>query len=118
MKTITLKQARKIAFVAHAANDALRELLGEQTKGEFRWLSTEVQDRVVNGVLNALADPDLTPEVSHLAWMEAMQEDGWTHGPEEDLEAKKHPNLVAWERLTVEQQAKDRLFLAVVRALS
>ncbi len=42
---------------------------------------------------------------------------GWTYGPAKDPEAKRHPCLVPFAELPANQQAKDRLFFAVVSAL-
>lgn len=44
--------------------------------------------------------------------------DGWEYGPVKDPEAKEHPCLVPFSDLPREQQAKDFLFRAVVRALA
>ena len=42
---------------------------------------------------------------------------GWKCGPVKDPGIKEHPCLVPHDELPEEQQAKDDLFLAVVRAL-
>lgn len=43
---------------------------------------------------------------------------GWNRGPVKDGVRKTHPNLVPYHQLPPGQQAKDRLFIAIVRALS
>jgi len=43
--------------------------------------------------------------------------DGWIYGSEKDADLKMHPCIVPFEDLPAEQQAKDVLFRAVVKAL-
>jgi hypothetical protein len=47
-----------------------------------------------------------------------MIADGWTYGPVKDAAARTHPLLVPFAQMPAEAQAKDRLFIAVVRALA
>jgi hypothetical protein len=42
--------------------------------------------------------------------------DGWVYGEVKDPEKKEHPCLVEYEELPKDQQAKDSLFIAVVRS--
>jgi cytochrome c1 len=53
----------------------------------------------------------------HDKWMEHKLREGWTYGPVKDPEKKQHPDLLPYDRLPKEQQAKDKLFLAIVRGL-
>jgi hypothetical protein len=66
----------------------------------------------------ALADPERTPEQNHQGWMDRMIADGWTYGEEKDEAAKTHPLLLPWEQLPEDAKRKDRMFLAIVRALT
>jgi hypothetical protein len=50
--------------------------------------------------------------------MKAKLSQGWRYGEVKDAVAKTHPCMVPFEQLPVEQQAKDRLLLAIVKALS
>ena len=47
-----------------------------------------------------------------------MREDGWTYGEVKDPARKTHPTLLPFGGLPAEQQLKDRLFIAIVRALA
>lgn len=62
-----------------------------------------------------IADPDRKPEDSHNSWMAQKIEDGWVFGDTKDAEKKTHPCMVPFGDLSVAQQAKDFLFIAVVR---
>ncbi|XUM24954.1 RyR domain-containing protein [Bradyrhizobium oligotrophicum S58] len=42
---------------------------------------------------------------------------GWVHGEVKDADAKTHPCIVPFDQLPRVQQAKDKLFRAVVAAL-
>jgi hypothetical protein len=68
------------------------------------------------GVLNALSGA--TPQSLHESWMAERTRQGWVYGAVLDRTAKIHPNLVPYDQLPPAQRLKDRLFLAVVRALS
>ena len=111
----------QIAEVAHGANRALRRALGEETKlGRGRaWalLDTAFKQRLADGVDQQRLEP-VSPEVCHERWMAAMQNSGWVHGETQDLIMMTHPNLLPWDELPEEQRAKDRLFIAIIAALS
>lgn len=71
----------------------------------------------IDGVAFAIANPGSTPEDQHQAWMNAKILDGWRRGDVKDAAAKTHPALVPYVDLPEVQRVKDRLFLAIVRAL-
>ena len=70
------------------------------------------------GVRFAIDHPDAPDSAEHDAWMADKIADGWRYGEIKDAEAKTHPCLVPFDQLPREQQAKDALFRAVVKALS
>ena len=43
----------------------------------------------------------------HIRWMAQKMRTGWTHAPVRDNAAKKHPCLVDWEELSLEERQKD-----------
>jgi RyR domain len=79
------------------------------------WLSRQSAVRVEQEVIR---NPGLTAEQSHELWAARMRGDGWTYGPEKDFGQKTHPTLLPFSKLPAEQQLKDRLFIAIVRALA
>ena len=62
-------------------------------------------------------NPNITPEQSHEGWMRQKVADGWVHGDVKDPVKKTHPCLVPYDQLPFEQQAKDKLFTSVVKAV-
>jgi len=55
---------------------------------------------------------------SFVTWTAQKLKDGWVYGLVKDPTAKTHPCIVAFEKLDPVQQAKDRLFKAIVHALA
>lgn len=118
--------ALEIARVAHQAN---RELQRTQAWQPYTgngvgvappWdkARQELRDSVLDGVRHALAHPELTPEQSHENWLRFKQADGWVYGPVKSDDRKIHPCLLPYDQLPEDQKVKDRLFLAIVRALA
>lgn len=66
----------------------------------------------VDGLCNAHVLP--TPEEAHDSWWRAYEAMGWTYGPVRDVEAKTHPDMVAFGELEQREQDKDAVFLALV----
>ncbi len=110
-------QAADIARVCHEANRALQLLLGDDAVSPPWDEAPEWQrESAVSGVREAVAGA--TPEQLHQLWCDFKVNDGWTHGPVKDAEAKTHPCLVPYEELPAGQKRKDHLFAAIVAALS
>lgn len=111
----------EIAEVCHEANRVLqRQQRDSRIAVSPPWHATdpETQASAVQGVEAHLADPDLTPEQSHENWCDFKYAHGWSFGPVKDEARKEHPLLVPYSELPAEQQVKDALFSAIVRALS
>lgn len=111
--------AEDIASVIHDANRRLQIVQGDPRPSPLWDDAPDYQAREsVASVEEALADPDRTPEQNHQGWYERLTADGWRYGEVKDEAAKTHPLLVPWAELPAEAKAKDRLFVAVVRALT
>jgi hypothetical protein len=52
----------------------------------------------------------------HESWLEHLKQSGWTWGAARDRTAKKHPDLLPWDRLSAESREKTRR--GVVEALA
>ncbi|MEV0163291.1 RyR domain-containing protein [Nonomuraea fuscirosea] len=46
--------------------------------------------------------------MEHTRWMRYLTDRGWTHGPERDDDALRHPDLLDWEYLSEQARDKDR----------
>lgn len=110
-----------IAMAAHAANQEVRAALGQKVV-PWQHLDKDAQESILAGVRyiqEYVKDGySPTPEQCHAAWMAKKVADGWKFGLIQSALDKTHPNLVAFDKLEEEEQAKDRLFLAIVLALS
>lgn len=78
---------------------------------EWQWASA------MRGVALHIDFPDAGVQASHASWMSQKASEGWVYGPAKDAEAKTHPCMVPFDDLPVDQQAKDYIFRAIVRAL-
>jgi DNA-binding transcriptional MerR regulator len=111
--------AEDIARVVHAANRELQIVQGDPVPSPPWDDAPDYQVReAIAGVQEVLRNPDLTAEQSHESWCDRMRADGWTHGEVKDPQRKTHPTLLPFAELPAEQQLKDRLFIAIVRALA
>jgi hypothetical protein len=108
--------AEQIAAVAHEANRAYCQTLGDNT--QLPWAAAPEWQRksAIDGVIFHITHADATPSASHECWLQEKEANGWKFGPVKDAEKKEHPCCVPFEALPPEQQAKDHLFRSIVRA--
>lgn len=108
---------REIARVCHEANRALQEIGGDECPS----LPGDTGDAEAHAVTAAGIRAILegaTPEQMHEAWARTREAQGWRFGPRKDSRAKTHPWLVPYGNLPESQRVKDRVFAAVVLAMS
>ncbi|WP_062357343.1 RyR domain-containing protein [Herbidospora yilanensis] len=67
----------------------------------------------------ALTDVEIErlARMEHVRWTLARLAAGWRPGPVHDAEARRHPDLVPWERLTEDARDKDRSTLRTLPAV-
>lgn len=107
----------QIARVAHQINKAYCEALGDTSQPAWEDAPDWQRSSAMNGVAFHRANPDAGPDHSHKEWMKEKESAGWKFGPEKDPEKKEHPCFMPYDKLHVEQKAKDYLFRAVVHSL-
>jgi hypothetical protein len=109
--------ASDIAYVCHEANRALQILTGDPAPSP-EWAQAPLwqTESAQQGVL--FAWDGATPEELHESWMESKRRDGWIYGPVKSVIALTHPCMVRYEELPPEQRLKDKLFSAIVEALT
>lgn len=107
----------EIARVCHEANRTWCAINGDDSQPPWSLAPPWQKSSAIDGVHRVANDPELGPEASHHHWLQYKLREGWTYGPVKDPEAKRHPCMLPWSELPAEQRAKDRLFVAIARAL-
>jgi len=107
-----------IARVCHEANRAFCEAQGDNTHLPWNESSVWQKPSVYQGVCHVQANPTCSPAESHENWLKEKRSQGWTYGPLKDEEKKTHPCMKPYDELPPNQQVKDALFIAIVKALS
>lgn len=107
----------EIARVCHEVNRAYCASLGDFSQPAWHDAPQWQRDSACNGVRYTLNNPAATPENSHESWLAEKRASGWKYGPVKDADAKTHPCFVPYGDLPREQQTKDHLFQAVVKAM-
>jgi len=106
-----------IAKVAHEANRAYCETLGDFSQPKWEDAPAWQVDSAINGVKFHLDNPDAGDSASHDNWLKQKKEEGWIYGETKDPEEKTHPCMVPFDELPTAQQKKDALFRAIIHAL-
>ena len=86
------------------------------TNQTWNEMSAEYKEGVTAGVAQVIANPKIKPEQMHKNWLDSKEADGWKFGKTNDAVNKTHPNMVPFEKLSKEEQFKDKLFIKTVKA--
>lgn len=108
----------QIAKVCHEVNRAYCQALGDNSQPAWEDAPQWQRDSAMLGVKLHTENHGAGPQASHESWMAQKLSEGWEYWPTKDPETKRHPCIVPFDALPVEQQAKDFIFRAVVIALS
>lgn len=103
-----------IAKICHEANRAYCESLGDQSQLTWADAPQWQKTSAINGVAFHAEHPEADDAASHNSWLAEKVRTGWVYGEVKDPEKKTHPCIVSFSELPVEQQAKDKLFRAIV----
>ena len=107
----------EIAKVAHQANKAYCEAMGDTSQVDWEAAPDWQKESVMEGVKLKVKHHMIAPAQCHNLWMQKKLEDGWTYGEVKDTEKKIHPSLKPYSELPVTERKKDSLFLAIVGTL-
>lgn len=106
-----------LAEICHEANRRYCRTLGDHSQPNWEMAPAWQKESAINGVCFHLKNPGAPPSRSHEEWLKEKRAQGWTYGPVKDPDNKQHPCFLPYEGLPLTQQAKDKLFIAVVDAL-
>lgn len=107
-----------IAKVCHAANKAYCEAFGDFSQRSWEDAPDWQRQSAIKGVEFKIANPNAGDDAQHNSWLQEKVDAGWVYGEVKDAEKKTHPCIVPFKWLPLEQQKKDKLFGAIVNALS
>jgi len=109
------------ARVAHYANKAYCESLGDFSQKDWEHAEEWQRASSINGVLYLvnlkLAGKNIKQGMLHENWVKEKESDGWVYGEKKDAESKTHPCLVSYNNLPEDQKVKDMLFVVNVIAV-
>lgn len=105
-----------IARVCHEVNAAYCRSCGDNSQLPWAEAPSWQRDSAVAGVKFLLDNPGAGPGACHASWLAVKRADGWVYGAVKDAVAKRHPCMLDFTNLPKDQQTKDHLFVAVVRA--
>ena len=104
----------KVCRLAHELNRAWCELNGDSSQPAWGEAPRWRHEATVRGVRFILEHRGAGAEALHQHWLEEKRRTGWTYGLVKDAELRRHPCLVPFDQLSVEQQFKDRMFRTIV----
>jgi hypothetical protein len=99
------------AHLTYEVNRAYCETVGAEPVIPWKL----VRDSCIARVKAVLANPAITAAESHEGWVKFKTSEGWVLGRQKDAVAKTHPYLVPFDMLRPSQQAKDAIFLTIVK---
>lgn len=119
MSKFAMRDIQSIAEMAYEVNRAYCAIVDPgRSIVAFDDAPLETRESVVIGVQHLLDNPEADPAEMHDFWMKTKIAQGYIHGHQVDHGLKTHPNLVPWENLSLAEQAKDAIFIGVVRSVS
>lgn len=108
--------AQDIARIVHEANRAYCLTIGDDSQAPWDEAPGWQCESAVKGVEGILSGAIVKPEQSHEGWLAEKARTGWKYGPVKNAETKEHPCFVPYGELPPEQQVKDAIFFAIVKA--
>lgn len=115
-RALSDKRVDKIARLAHRVGMAIPEAFGEALPRPWEATTEESREIAKQGVRLVVANPHITAEMIHRAWVSLKAENGWTFGEEKDEENKTHPYMVEFSKLPQRQKLKDCIFVESIKA--
>ena len=105
-------------MACHQANKVWCEANDDFSQSNWDEAPEWQKESAINGVKFRIENPEAGPDALHNNWMKEKADAGWEWGEIKDEEAKTHPCMVTFDKLPEFQQRKDKLFSAIVDALT
>ena len=114
-KEVQMKVNIEIAKICHQVNRDY--CIDEQLVAPPKWdeLPLKIQESIVSGVAQVIANPKITPTEIHQKWVDYKEAEGWKPGEVKDFKLKLHPNLVPFKDLPSLEKRKDVIFIRTVK---
>jgi len=106
----------QVATICHETNKAFCHSIDDHSQKSWAEAEEWQRQSAVKGVEFAIANPEAPASAQHDAWFSDKERDGWKFGPLKNPATKEHPCMVPYSQLPLDQQLKDHLFKAIVRA--
>jgi len=106
-----------VARMAHEANRAYCISIGDNSQLPWSQAPDWQQKSAQLGVKFHIENPKAGAGASHQAWYDHKLAEGWSYDPVKDPANKKHPCIVPFEELPIEQQIKGHIFRSVVHGM-
>lgn len=106
-----------IATVAHEMNRTYCRSIGDDSQPIWDEAPDWQKASAIAGIQHVIANPDTTPEMSHMSWLAQKEKDGWKFGPVKDPIGKFHPCYRPYAELPASQRIKDVIFITTVKTL-
>lgn len=117
MSRPTPERIQEAARLAHEVNRGYCQFLGDDSQLPYDQAPEWQKQSAMLGVMGIASGTIKTPGDSHRSWLAQKEAEGWAYGPVKDPEKKEHPCMVPFGDLPEDQQAKDFLFMATVKAV-
>lgn len=110
-------EIESLAKAAHEVNRAYCEAMGDNSHAAWDATAPDLK-AIAKQACIGIAMQDHNEEQSHEAWVAAKRSQGWNFGDKKDEFLKTHPCLTSFANLPIEQQVKDRLWVATVKNMT
>lgn len=107
----------QIAQVVHEAERAWQLVNGNKDYPTWDKASNAMKEKVANNVEFHIENPLAGDAGFHVRWLRTQEAEGWKWGKVKDEVQRTHPRMVPFHLLPPQDQARDRLFVAIVKAL-
>ncbi|MCK4786541.1 MAG: hypothetical protein KAV87_22470 [Desulfobacteraceae bacterium] len=116
--SVSVQRKKEIARVAYEAYAAYGRLLGDDYHLSWEEAGEDLQAIVLVTVERYLKNPELTVEEGHNQWVAEMLANDWVFAEDKSVDLKTHPLLVAYDELSVEQQAKSHILKSIITSMA